>query len=132
MFASKDYLKKMGVPKTPEDLNQHHIITLGDDMINHHTNINWLLRVGLSPDSNRVPFMKLNSSECLLTAAKVGLGIVAIGSEHPKLAGVELEEVLPETEGPEIEIFYIYPEHLKNSKRVTILADYLTEVLSQK
>ncbi len=127
MFASKAYLKEFGTPKKPQDLDKHRLVTLGEDIINPHTNVNWILRAGVSPEQVRRPFMQLNSSEGLLTAARVGLGIVALGKNHPKLSGVELEEVLPGIEYPSIEIFYIYPEHLQNSKRVTVLGDYLSK-----
>ncbi len=132
MFASKSYLKKFGIPRKPEDLDHHRVITLNDVVINPHTNINWILRVGVEPEKTREPFMELNSSEVLLKAAKLGLGIVAIGMDHPKLAETELEEVLPAIPGPDIEVFYIYPEHLKNSKRITVLAEYLSDKQVQK
>ncbi|MBL0941129.1 MAG: LysR family transcriptional regulator [Alphaproteobacteria bacterium] len=129
LFASRDYLEKYGTPKTPQDLDHHRLISFGGDTLHPYGNVNWILRLGIQSENPRQPFLQINSSQGLLKAAKLGLGIVELGTKHPELEGVDLVEVLPDCEGPLVEIFYIYPEHLKTSKRVTALADYLDEVL---
>lgn len=129
LFASPEYLKKFGTPKTPADLDQHRLISFGGDILHPYGNVNWILRVGIQSENPREPFLQINSSQGLLKAAKLGLGIVELGSQHPALEGADLVKVLPDLKGPVVDVFYIYPEHLKNSKRVTVLADYLEEAL---
>tara|TARA_R110002094_G_scaffold143464_1_gene133540 strand:- start:306 stop:464 length:159 start_codon:yes stop_codon:yes gene_type:complete len=41
-----------------------------------------------------------------------------------------LKEVLPELRGPSIEAYFVYPEELRNSKRITVFRDFLVDRLN--
>ena len=50
MYASPDYLKKFGQPKSMEDLNDHRLISFGENHPNYLRDMNWLETAGLPPD----------------------------------------------------------------------------------
>ena len=47
VYAAPEYLKRFGVPKTIEDLDNHRIIIYGDDARPPVGSVNWLLKAGL-------------------------------------------------------------------------------------
>jgi DNA-binding transcriptional LysR family regulator len=42
-----------------------------------------------------------------------------------------LVRVLPELEGPRIDAFFVYPEELRNSKRIQVFRDFLIRKVAQ-
>ncbi|MGB0935211.1 MAG: LysR family transcriptional regulator [Alphaproteobacteria bacterium] len=132
LYASVDYLQKHGTPQSPEDLDHHQLLTFGEDIIHPYGNINWLLRVGAKAGQVRESYIKMNSSMGLRRLAEEGMGIAALSAEYaaqktPK--GSKLVEVLPDLKGPVVDLYYIYPEQLKGSKRVLALYDFINEEL---
>ncbi|RYY11629.1 MAG: LysR family transcriptional regulator, partial [Alphaproteobacteria bacterium] len=45
------------------------------------------------------------------------------------LAG--LTRVLPDLKAPKVDVFFVYPEELRNSKRVAVFRDYLLAKLQE-
>jgi DNA-binding transcriptional LysR family regulator len=41
-------------------------------------------------------------------------------------------QVLPELRGPSFDCYFVYPEELRHSKRVTVFRDFLLEKLSEQ
>lgn len=132
LWASREYLEQYGTPKKPEDLDSHQLITFGDETTNVYANLNWILNVGASIDYRRTPYLQINSLEGLINFAKAGLGIVELAEEYVKSKNVDLIPLLSDIEGPKVDIYYIYQERMKNSKRVTALGDYLEEMLAKE
>ncbi len=123
VMASADYLKRAGVPQRAEDLDTHKIIVFGD----HRPpvdNINWLLDAGRKPGTARRPVLEMNSVYGILQAVESGLGIAAL-PDYMRAETASLVEVLPELKGPKIEAYFVYPEELRNSKRVAVFRDFL-------
>ena len=129
LYASKKYLKEYGTPKTPKDLEHHKLIVFGYDAKNPYNDINWPLKLGMPRGYLREPYLCINTSAGMRQAAEDGHGIVALAAEFPGLEKSGFIEVLPEEEKPIIPIYYVYPEHLKESKRVKALGRYLKERL---
>ena len=63
LYASPEYLKEHGVPRTVSDLNNHHIVTFGESTIRPYTDIDWPLRIGAKPNNMRKPYISINSSK---------------------------------------------------------------------
>ena len=125
LYASSDYLSECGVPQNVQDLDNHRLISFGGD--NHYSNdMNWHLKVGKEVGDYREPFLSVSDT---LHAAEQGLGIATIAQENPLLHHSKLVEILPEVEGPETKGYYIFPEHLKNSKRIKLFGDFLEECM---
>jgi DNA-binding transcriptional LysR family regulator len=130
LYASNDYLKTYGLPKTPLDLDQHKLIVFGEDGVHPYADINWPLTFGRPLGKAREPYLCINTSAGMRQAAEAGHGIIALASEYPGLEKSSLIEILPEVGKPNIPIYYVYPEHLSSSKRIKILGDYLKKKLN--
>ncbi|MDE2515397.1 MAG: LysR family transcriptional regulator, partial [Rhodospirillales bacterium] len=127
--ASPDYLKEYGVPQRPEDLDAHKLILFGE----YHPpvgDINWLAEAGRRPGSPRRALLEVNSTQAVLLAIRSGVGIGVlpdyIAAENP-----DLVRVLPEVKGPKVDVFFVYPEELRNSKRVAVFRDFLLARLAE-
>lgn len=129
LYASKEYLEEFGTPQTSQDLKGHRLIVFGHDAKNPYNDINWPLKMGMPKGMLREPFLCINSSAGMRQAAEDGHGIIALAAEYPDLEKSKLIEVLPAQEKPNIPIYYVYPEHLRDSKRVKVLGDYLKKRL---
>jgi DNA-binding transcriptional LysR family regulator len=127
LYASPKYLEKFGCPKTVDDLNNHRLITFGTDTIRPYSDIDWLLRIGLPPGAVRKPYLSINSSKGASQLAENGLGIVALSDEFPQIKELDLVKILPDVQGPSIDLYYIYPQSLQNSNRVKVFGEYLNE-----
>jgi DNA-binding transcriptional LysR family regulator len=130
VVASPEYLKQHGTPKTAEDLDSHRLILFGD----HHPpvpDINWLAEAGRRPGSPRKAVLEVNSLRAMLLSARAGLGITAIPDYmHSDIDG--LVQVLPDIKAPKVDVYFVYPEELRNSKRVAVFRDYLLGQLAQR
>jgi DNA-binding transcriptional LysR family regulator len=130
VYAAPEYLKKRGMPKTPEDLDRHQIIVYGEDARPPVANLNWLLEAGAPPGTRRRAVLKVNSVFGIFRAVQSGLGIGAL-PEYMAQDSRNLVEILPELRGPTVDMFFVYPEELRNSKRIIVLRDFLVNKLAQ-
>ena len=62
VFATPSYLQKHGMPRKPEDLDQHRLVVFGEDARPPVPNLNWLLEAGLKEGARRRAFLKVNST----------------------------------------------------------------------
>ena len=66
----------------------------------------------------------------MATAIKSGLGIGAL----PNWMVDELDglvKVLPDLKAPKVDVFFVYPEELRTSKRVAVFRDFLLSRLQK-
>ena len=128
VFASQEYLEEYGTPKNPEDLDQHRLIVYGDDVQAPVQDINWLLTKGRPKDDPREPALKVNSVYGIYRAVCSGLGIAAL-PYYLIEETLDLVDIFPQISGPSIDVYFVYPEELRHSKRIQVLRDFLlTEV----
>lgn len=129
-YASEDYIKRNGMPKTPEDLSKHHIILFGG----YHQPVpyvNWLKTVGLPDGQFRKPVLEVNNLMAIVAAISAGIGIGAV----PQYAASQysnLVQVMPDIEPPTVNTYFVYPEELRTSKRVAVFRDFLIAELGKK
>ena len=127
--ASPEYLKKYGLPKRPEELDAHRLILFG----NHHPpvpDINWLAEVGRRPGNPRRAVLEVNSLKAILLAIRSGAGIGAI-PDYAMSDNTDLVRIMTDLKGPKIDVFFVYPEELRNSKRVAVFRDFLLARLAE-
>ncbi len=127
--ASPEYLKKHGVPKRAEELDAHRLILFG----NHHPpvpDINWLAEVGRRPGNPRRAVLEVNSLQAQLLAIRSGTGIGAI-PDYAMSENTDLVRIMTDIKGPKIDVFFVYPEELRNSKRVAVFRDFLLARLAE-
>ena len=129
VYAAPGYLKEKGMPKRAEDLDNHQLVVYGEDATPPIDNLNWLLEVGVKDGGPRKPILRVNSIYGIFRAVQSGLGIAALPDYMSREAG-NLVEVLPEIEGPSIDVYFVYPEELRKNKRIGVLRDYLVDKLA--
>jgi DNA-binding transcriptional LysR family regulator len=129
VFASPVYLKKYGVPKTASDLDGHKIIVYGEDPRPPFPGVNWLLEAGTKPGQRREPALMVNNIYAILRAVENGVGIAAF-PDYMAQESTKIVQVLPELEGPTYEAYFVYPEELRNSKRIAVFRDFLVRKVS--
>lgn len=130
VFASRDYLSEHGTPESAEDLDRHRLIVFGEDTKAPVENMNWLLHAGGRLANPRSPTLRVNSVYGIYRAVQSGLGIGAL-PYYMSEESSDLVEVLPELEGPRIDAFFVYPEELRHSKRVTAVRDFLVQQVDE-
>jgi DNA-binding transcriptional LysR family regulator len=127
--ATPDYLKKHGVPQRAEDLDEHKIVLFGD----YHPpvpDINWLAEAGRRPGSPRRALLEVNSVQAMLLAIRSGLGIGAL-PDFMMAENQDLVTILPDVKQPKVDVYFVYPEELRNSKRVAVFRDFLLARLAE-
>jgi DNA-binding transcriptional LysR family regulator len=130
IYASPSYLEKNGVPKTVEDLEHHRLIIYGFDTPPPVASINWLLDVGTMPDKRRKAVLRVNNLYGVYRAARSGLGLAAL-PDYMIPEDIDITRVLPELSGPSIQTYFVYPEELRHSKRISIFRDFLLQKVAE-
>ena len=127
--ASPDYLKKHGVPTRPEELDAHKLILFGD----YHSpvaDMNWLAEAGRRPGNPRRALLEVNSTQAMTLAIRSGLGIGAL-PDYVMAENQDLVVLLPDLKPPKVDVYFVYPEELRNSKRVAVFRDFLLTRLAE-
>jgi DNA-binding transcriptional LysR family regulator len=123
VYASPSYIKRYGMPRSPEDLDNHRLVIYGEDAITPVSNLNWLMDAGHS-GKPRQPVLKVNNIYGIYRAVRSGIGIGAL-PDYMTSHAEDLVHVLPELAGPSFNTYFVYPEELRNSKRVGVFRDFL-------
>lgn len=130
VYAAPEYLKKYGMPKTVDDLDNHRIIVYGDESTAPVARVNWLSELGAGAGRQRRAVFKVNNIYGIFRAVQSGLGIAALPDYLSREAS-NLVEILPELRGPSIDAFFVYPEELRHSKRITVFRDFLIRKIQE-
>ncbi|HTB46853.1 MAG TPA: LysR family transcriptional regulator [Acetobacteraceae bacterium] len=129
LYASPEYLKKHGMPQRPEDLDAHKLVLFGDYRP-PVPDINWPADVGRRPGNPRRALLEVNNAQAVVLAIRSGLGIGAV-SDFMNAEVQDLVRVLPDLKSPKVDVFFVYPEELRNSKRVAVFRDFLLARLAE-
>ena len=124
IYASPGYIRRRGMPKSPADIDSHAIVVYGEETRPPVPDVNWLLRVGAKSGQRRQPTLAVNNVYAVMRAVQSGLGIGTL-PEFMVQGATDLVQVLPELEGPKIDAYFVYPEELRNSKRIQVFRDFL-------
>ncbi|MSO90366.1 MAG: LysR family transcriptional regulator [Acetobacteraceae bacterium] len=127
--ASAEYLKKYGVPQRVEDLDAHRLILFGS----HHPpveDINWLAEAGRRPRSPRRALLEVNSILAMQMVIRSGLGIGAL-PDYLVEENDGLVRLLPDVKVPKVDVYFVYSDELRNSKRVAVFRDFLLARLAE-
>lgn len=124
LYASPDYLAKHGTPQTAQDLDQHTIISYGDDR-SQMQEVNWAQRIGRDDKMPREPQLRVNNVFAMLRAISAGVGIADI-PDYMAANVPELVKVLGDLKGPSFDLYFIYPSDLRRSKRISTFRDFVT------
>ena len=130
VFASPGYIKRHGMPATPEDLDDHRVIVYGHDSSPPVPDVNWLLRLGRPANDLRQPSLTVNNVYAIMRAIQSGSGLGAL-PDFMAQNNDELVRVLPDLDGPRIDAYFVYPEELRASKRISVFRDFLLRKVAE-
>ena len=82
------------------------------------------------PGQERKPILAVNNVYAMLRAVISGLGIAAL-SDFMANEHADLVRVLPELTGPPVEAYFVYPEELRTSKRISVFRDFLLRKVAE-
>ena len=125
-YASPEYLKIHGMPKISEDLDDHHLVTFGEE-VGDQTDLlpalNFLQGAG-AKGRRRKPALQVNNIYGIYRAVRSGVGIGALPDYFTE-GSPNLVHILPELQSPETDVYFVYPEELKQSARIAVFRDFL-------
>ena len=127
--ASPDYLKRNGVPIRPEELDAHKLILFGSYRP-PVADMNWLAEAGRRPGNPRRALLEVNSLQAMTLAIRSGLGIGAL-PDYIMAENQDLVVLMPDLKPPKVDVYFVYPEELRNSKRVAVFRDFLLTRLAE-
>lgn len=130
VFAAAEYLEKHGTPLRPEDLDRHRLVVFGEDARPPIPTLNWLLEAGLPLGQRRRAFLKVNSTYAIFRAVQSGIGIGALPHYLNQETG-QLVEILPELRGPDLDVYFVYPEELRHSNRITLFREFIVRKVEE-
>lgn len=129
-FAVPDYLNRFGTPRTVEDLLDHRILTFGEHVSKPFEDINWLSDQVRKHKPDFQPALTVNNVYGILRAVESGIGIAALPAflarQNPQLV-----RVLPDIDSPVVDAYFVYPEEMRQSRRVTAFRDFLLRKVAE-
>jgi len=129
-FASAQYIRKHGAPRTLAELDSHRIIAYSGQPVQHLDAMAWIETAGRDGTGPREPALRVNSVVAIKYAIRAGIGIGMI-PDYMTEEQADLVPVLTETDQPSLNMIYAYPEELRSSKKVQLLRDFLLSKVSK-
>ena len=124
VYASPSYIKTHGQPNSLAELDDHRILSYGEDTPNYLSRMNWLLTAGSENNHHREAAFRVNNLRALRRVCMEGAGIAVlpdyiIDNRHT------LVPLFPEIEVPEFDTYFCYPGELRNSAKLRVFRDFL-------
>ncbi len=123
LYASRDYLEDHPEPKTPEDLDDHALVIYGVPGSTPLKHLDWAVWAGHG-ESARKPRLRVNTVLGVRRAIDAGLGIGSL-PDYLTQGYHRLVRVLPQVSGPTFEVYFVYPEELRGSRRIVAFGEFL-------
>ncbi|WGF86521.1 LysR family transcriptional regulator [Marinivivus vitaminiproducens] len=133
VYGAPSYLERYGTPETPDDLDNHRLITYSDNStILPIPTLNWVVRAGAPDDAPaRKSVFQVNNVFGMIRAAETGVGLATL-PDYLVPRQNRLVRVLPELEGPSFDAWFVYPEELRHSKRVAVFREFLLRKVAEQ
>jgi DNA-binding transcriptional LysR family regulator len=122
-YASPEYLKKNGEPRSPEELDGHRLLTLGGNVPNYYQGLNWLTEAGRDGQQSRNVALTVNNAMGLRAAVRSGAGIATLPDYIAEGAG--LVQLFESREAPSLDAYFVYPEELRSVTLLQVFRDFL-------
>jgi DNA-binding transcriptional LysR family regulator len=124
LYASPADIKRFGQPETTDEIDQHRIVVFGDNAPGYLKDLNWLCTAGREPGNPRSATLSVNNVVAIRRAVEKGVGIAML-PDYIVPPESDLVRVLSEYQVPSFDCFFVYPEELRDSARVTVFRDFL-------
>jgi len=125
-YASAEYVKRHGMPKTPEELDAHRIVAYGGSAANYLLETSVLPTLGRDPRQPRSVALTVSNVSSVKRAVECGFG-VGILPDYLVVQNSNLVRVLTESEMPSLDTYFVYPEELRNVARVQVFRDFMIQ-----
>jgi DNA-binding transcriptional LysR family regulator len=132
LAASPTYLKKNGIPRTPDDLRKHSFIVSGRP--DGPSYARWTLKRGAEVQTVYVPVRIINRQGVHIYEACVsGAGISRQVDLHirPQIKRGELVQVLPDWSLTTLPIRAVVPDRKKTPEKVRVLVEFLRSIIKE-
>ncbi len=124
IYAAPEYLRRYGSPRSIDDFSGHRLVIYGEEAPPPIADINWLMQVARRGGDAAGAVLRINNIYGVLRAVESGVGIAALpdylARDNPRLV-----QVLTDVEGPSFVTYFVYPEELRDSKRIAVFRDFL-------
>lgn len=131
LFASQAYLNEFGELRQPEDLSQHHILSMVDEHLDQHIVVhdehNHQKKIKVNPLVMGSDLMMLAQ----LTRQNCGIALLPDTIVEDYVQSGELVRVLPSWKAPHGIFHAVYPSRRGLLPAVRVFIDYLVEHLSK-
>jgi DNA-binding transcriptional LysR family regulator len=124
IYASPDYIKRFGEPKSLEDLDNHRLLAFGGDQPSYLLGVHWLSTAGRDLRNPRTYRAIINNISGLKTAVESGAGI-AVLPDYVTDQNNQLVQILRDIEMPALESYLVYAEEMRSVARVQVFRDFL-------
>lgn len=127
--ASKAYIKKHGRPESARDLRHHTLIGFPPNVPAPYADPNWLFRIaGADPEAD-TNLVMLNSLYGIFQAVESGAGIASLPL-YLIADNKMIDTLLPDMNRSGVDMYFVYPEERRHSKRIGIFRDFLVKFIS--
>lgn len=127
LYAGQPYLDRMGAPAGVDDLDRHEFVAYGPKHLAPIPNLNWQLTLGRGAgDKPREPAIEANTINGMMKATEAGLGLAGL-PDYVARENDKLQRILPDEAGPPFEVYMLYPQELRGSRRIAAFREFLTD-----
>jgi DNA-binding transcriptional LysR family regulator len=123
-YASPEYLKRFGTPRTFADLDNHRVLLLGGTVPPYLQNGRWLVEAGRDGKGPRMPHLTINNILGVMRACQKNLGVAMLPDYLVEENG-GLVQLFTEGDSIALDAYFVYPEELKSVARVQVFRDFL-------
>ncbi len=124
IYASPAYVEQHGQPTRIEDLDNHRILTFGENLPPYLSEMNWLESAGRPASQPRVPVFSVNNLMALRKVVESGAGIAVLPAYIVEERH-QLVKLIQHVEVPSFDTYFCYPEAMRSSARLKVFRDFL-------
>lgn len=125
LYATKDYVESVGAPENIDELSKHTLISYGETAAPEIRDVNWLIETTRRANGS-ARTLRINNLTGILHAVESGVGVAAL-PDYLVESRPHLVRVLPDIEGPSFDVHLVYPDAMRQSKRVAAFRDFLVK-----
>ena len=127
--ASHEYIDRFGEPKKPKNLRKHRLIGYPDGINHPHQHTDWIFNIaGIKKDTYQNSLL-INSMVGITELVNTDTGIACLPKfmikDYPNIK-IILKEYAP----PTSDLFFIYSEERRNSKKISVFRDFMLDFIN--
>ncbi len=124
LYASENYLDRQGTPHDLHDLSSHHILTFSDTP--PYPCSGGILEHIPSSKRPKIKITRTNTVTAMAELVRAGVGI-AVLPDFMMRGQKSIIRILDTQIFPAVDLYFVYPEVRRHSKRIEIFRDFLLQ-----